>query len=403
MSTKLINIFGFRFRYENTKEINKISFGRCCLYQRVISDKKEQSSVKNIKDNHDDKFRIAVQLKGAMGDQLVGCNYVNALYNKFRSKDILIDIYCRPYIGETFLQEADFVNQFFLESKFSIQDEAYDLYIQLNRFPEILKYNEKKLQKYSVICKYVLLCENFKKQNAVFFTGRSEFDSILNIFTLIQNKKRFNQADIDNFLNIKEKFGFVPKLPESSVLQDYRLQKNKYITLHRGVDTNRSSFSNKQWPLENYNSLIKMLKSNFPKYKIVQLGVNKERCPDMKGTDISLVGKTTLTDIACLLKNSFLHIDGEGGMVHIRHAVQGGKSVVLFGPTSDAFYGYSENINIKENVCAHWCEHIRAKWDEGCIRSGGEALCMQKITPKTVMDKIKKNMRISDDNSNKNL
>lgn len=35
-----------------------------------------------------------------------------------------------------------------------------------------------------------------------------------------------------------------------------------------------------------------------------------------------------------ILKHAKLHIDSEGGLVHLRHAIKGGPSVVLFGPTS---------------------------------------------------------------------
>lgn len=384
---KILNI-PFRIVKENDKE--------CCflwkikIYEKKFIEKnaKNSNQLLKIKQLTANNIRIAIQLKGAIGDQLIGCNYIKALYDKISDKNVSIDIFCRPFISDLFLNNVDFINSVFPEASFNEKDENYDLYVRLDRFPNVLRCNEHKIQKSQLLYKYVLLCQNFKQQNKIYYTGRSEYDSILNIYTLIKGQKRINQMDINSFLNMDEQFKYNIHLPESTIISDYNLQNKKIITIHRGVDANRSSNSNKLWPQEYYDILISLIKEHFPDYTLVQLGINEQRCPAMKNIDLSLVGKTSLADVVNILKYSILHIDGEGGMVHIRHAILGGVSVVIFGPTSKDFYGYSENINISSNACPHWCEHIKEKWDEGCLITNGEPLCMRSIYPKEVFNKI---------------
>ncbi|WAW00359.1 hypothetical protein NB636_02695 [Oxalobacter aliiformigenes] len=130
------------------------------------------------------------------------------------------------------------------------------------------------------------------------------------------------------------------------------------------------------------------LKLSFPDIKIVQLGVSHERCESMQNIDINLIEKTTLPDIAALLKNAWLHIDCEGGLVHLRHALKGGKSVVIFGPTSPSFFGYSENINIRSDLCKYPCEWLTENWQKKCIRKSNKHICMKSINADIVMNKI---------------
>lgn len=85
-----------------------------------------------------------------------------------------------------------------------------------------------------------------------------------------------------------------------------------------------------------------------------------------------------------------LHIDGEGGMVHLRKSLQGGVSVVIFGPTSADFYGYSDNVNISSSACPLTCEWINNKWASYCINKNNNHICMKSIKPNSIFEEIKK-------------
>jgi ADP-heptose:LPS heptosyltransferase len=45
-----------------------------------------------------------------------------------------------------------------------------------------------------------------------------------------------------------------------------------------------------------------------------------------------------------------MHIDDEGGLVHMATAL-GTKCAVLFGPTPVGIFGYEQNINICADTC----------------------------------------------------
>ena len=83
-----------------------------------------------------------------------------------------------------------------------------------------------------------------------------------------------------------------------------------------------------------------------------------------------------------LLKNSIVHIDIEGGLVHIATQL-GTKCVVLFGPTIKEYYGYEQNINIQAGGC-HNCWGLYSDVNR-CARSMEEPECMYSITPELVM------------------
>ncbi|WP_332879971.1 glycosyltransferase family 9 protein [Oxalobacter aliiformigenes] len=201
-------------------------------------------------------------------------------------------------------------------------------------------------------------------------------------------KKRINQPDITSDLNLGEEYLYNGIPINTHILDKYELTKKKFITIHRGIDNDQIKESTKLWPQSHYNDLITKLKLSFPDIKIVQLGVSHERCESMQNIDINLIEKTTLPDIAALLKNAWLHIDCEGGLVHLRHALKGGKSVVIFGPTSPSFFGYSENINIRSDLCKYPCEWLTENWQKKCIRKSNKHICMKSINADIVMNKI---------------
>lgn len=392
MSDKKVKFLGVPIYIKNNEDEYAFKIGKLPLFKvkyiapKQVVDQKNRKEIKCLSQN----VRIGIQLKGGIGDQLVGCNYVNMLSNKLADNNIKIDVFCRKYIKELFLQKQTFINKIYPEQNFDIKDGKYDVYIRLDRFPVVLWYDEKQVQKNVILLKYIKILEDFRKAYPRFFNFGTGFDGMSAIYSIINKKKRIQQCDVDAFLGIEEKISYKIILPESSVLDDYHLKGRTYITVHRGCDTNHTQNSNKLWPLEAYNKLIGMIKEQYPQYLVVQLGVNEVRCPPMQNIDINLVGKTQLTDIPDILKHSLLHIDSEGGFVHIRHAVEGGISVVLFGPTSKEFFGYSENINIRSTICPHWCEHIREKWDEKCILTNGEALCMKSISVEEVYSEVAK-------------
>jgi ADP-heptose:LPS heptosyltransferase len=66
--------------------------------------------------------------------------------------------------------------------------------------------------------------------------------------------------------------------------------------------------------------------------------------------DIDLRGKTSLLQSAAVIKGASLVLAPEGGVVNMARAVKT-KSVVFFGSTPAAFFGFKANVNINPHVC----------------------------------------------------
>ena len=161
--------------------------------------------------------------------------------------------------------------------------------------------------------------------------------------------------------------------------------------MQRGIgkaDNMEGNKSTRVWPVEYYENLVDLIKQNYPSYQIVQIGSSD--CSAINGCDFNLCGKTSFEELLSILNNSSLHIDNEGGMVHLRHFMEQKPSVVLFGPTGEDVYGYDENINLSVRPCPFSCEWLKKDWRNKCIKTNNKAECMQNITPTAVMNKINK-------------
>ena len=165
----------------------------------------------------------------------------------------------------------------------------------------------------------------------------------------------------------------------------------RYITLNYGNGSCKDgSKIAKMWPLERFNSLIQLFKKQYPAISVVQLGTaDAER---IDGADRYIFGES-FELVIHILKNSILHIDIEGGLVHLATQL-GTKCAVLFGPTPEFYYGYEENINIKVGNC-HDCCGVYMDSNR-CARGMEKPECMYSITPEIVMERVKEHLKFND-------
>lgn len=159
----------------------------------------------------------------------------------------------------------------------------------------------------------------------------------------------------------------------------------RYITINYGWGTKelRKSLPAKVWPLHYYTELISKLHSEFPGITLVQLGTSSSAI--INGIDKFVQGES-LETVKFVLMHSSLHIDCEGGLVHLATQL-GTKCAVLFGPTPESYFGYRENINICADVCRPCCY----VYDDFtlCARNQKAPECMLAITPSMVMEAIR--------------
>ncbi|MCX8682638.1 hypothetical protein J3U09_02740 [Gilliamella sp. B2889] len=334
--------------------------------------------------------KIALILSGGIGDILIGFNYACYLREYLNSNNIIIDIFVN---NAGMVKSLDGGTEFNIFPVLEPINDKYLLKIALLRYPQILENNliYSKHSKNKKLLKLIDVYKDFYNKNHRFFDYLPFMDGMTNQFSLINGHKRLQQPDIANLLNISRNFKYTPKIfHEKRILNNLRLKPGKYITINRGVDNQGNVIeSTKLWSIHNYNALVNLIKINYPNYKIVQLGASTDRCQLIDNVDINLVGETSLDALKVLLKHSVLHIDGEGGMVHLRKALNGGVSVVIFGPTSVDFYGYADNINIASKTCPYSCEWLNETWTKTCINSLNNHICMKSIDTNFVFEQVK--------------
>lgn len=333
---------------------------------------------------------IVFSIIGGLGDFVIACNYIYCFYNYISAeKPIQIKIhYNSPLLLKAFCKDLPGV----VETGTRLKSLTGNLQVELSRFPHILAGNVNDLANYSPrLNKLLKSWRKFFVNNRKLFFDQPEFDNMCNNYSELLGDTRINQADIGGLLSIPQEYQAPIPLPkgEDTILKSLGLN-TPFITLNRGQGLCfKESTSNKLWSIKNYNQLIALLKQKYKQYQFVQLGMNREGYNEnFENIDVNLIGKTNLEQLKVILKNSSLHIDCEGGLIHLRHALKGGPSVVLFGPTSPAVYGYKENLNLRSTACSQPCEWITDDWVVRCARRTDKNICMESLTPNLVMESI---------------
>lgn len=326
--------------------------------------------------------RICIQFEGGMGDLLIGLNWLCAFYEQLgRMAEVRIDAaFPNKKLLESFA--PDFVRRKLTRREW--ERYSYDLVLSLMRCPVVVSADEKRLP--PDLLAYVEKLLRFERDNKELLLLTPYKDSLThNVFSSCS--KRWHQPDIVDEFNLREEFVFTPQVKdEAAVLRKFNLLGKKYITVNREVGHERLAESTKLWPLVYYRKLVEKLKKCYPNYEILEVGSGKgERIGNMHR---NLAGKTSLEEIKAVLKNAVLHIDCEGGLVHLRHALKGGPSCVFFGPTSPVVYGYGENLNLRSSACSVCCEFYSKTWQQACIK--GKHVCMESLSPEYVLEQIER-------------
>ena len=193
----------------------------------------------------------------------------------------------------------------------------------------------------------------------------------------------FNYGDA---FSIRDYHVTIPFLEEDK-LKFEQLGLKKYVTVNAG---NGACGDGKQvaksWPTDRFCETISRLKEHHPNLQIVQIGAAGET--PLSNADCCFLGKG-FGLIAWILRHAILHVDIEGGLVHLASQI-GTKCIVLFGPTSMEYNAYENNINIREGSCRN-CYGLYLDSNR-CARHMEEPECMYSITPDMVIQEIEQYM-----------
>lgn len=169
---------------------------------------------------------------------------------------------------------------------------------------------------------------------------------------------------------------------DGGVLARLGLRGRPFVTIHNGFDANfviAGRRATKCYP--HFAEVAAGLRAARPDLLIVQIGTTTSE--PISSVDLNLIGQTSLIEVAALLRATMLHLDNEGGLVHLA-ACYGRRSLVVFGPTPSDYFGYPHNINIDPVHCGG-CWWIDQLWMGRCPRGLPEPECMFTQPPEKIV------------------
>ncbi len=130
----------------------------------------------------------------------------------------------------------------------------------------------------------------------------------------------------------------------------------------------------KKWPKENYAELGDKLISELSS-QVIMVGDNadsiliKDIIISSKNEIMDLSGKTTLCQLASLLKQCNLLITNDSAPLHLAGAVDT-KALAIFGPTDHEVYGPTGNDDrvIRKNLHCSPCGKAQCEFEHECMR-----------------------------------
>lgn len=217
----------------------------------------------------------------------------------------------------------------------------------------------------------------------------------LGLFPTVQNHLHFRRVmylgkncytlyDYTDIFRIKDQKVNIPLRPEYT--SEYQgLELGHYITFNYGngaAGKGNKEIISKQWPKEYFEEFAKLFKEKYPAIKLVQLGDNHTEI--IPFVDEAFLGRD-LELVKYILRGSLIHIDIEGGLMHLATQL-GTKCAVIYGPTQVELFSYPQNINLVSDKCSN-CYLLYPEYYR-CARGLEKPECMWSVSPARVMSAI---------------
>ncbi|MEX3935871.1 methyltransferase domain-containing protein [Paraburkholderia phymatum] len=332
------------------------------------------------------KLAVAIYLSGGIGDVIVSARFVQHLFAAVGHPGI--DVYYHsPDVARFVFNAARFVHGVYPLSALQGARHRYDVVVFVAQF---VRYEIQKRANIERLCPALLKIADEADQRLAQYRGLFDrlplLDGLWGRLSAQQGRNVVANLGFLGNLPIDAATGtFLAPDPARLTLVDTLLngQHRPYVTLHDGFDNLHGSQpgqATKCWPVEYWARLVERLKANAPGVGVVQIGGCKSR--HIPGVDVDLVQRTDLHEAAWVLKHALLHIDTDSGLVHMASALRT-QSVVLFGPTLAAYYGYPGNINLDAGSCGG-CWWSTPDWLSRCPRGLAQPACMAALAPELV-------------------
>lgn len=333
--------------------------------------------------NSDTELSLAIQIGSGLGDAVVFLAFLQAFRRLIPDAHFYIFTPNSKLIKELFYNQE---NVIVVDYKYVDNDVGgYDAVLKVMFEPRIIVWNKtnivnKSIELWNIGQKLI----KYQSQVNSIILDAYENHAIAYLRARTDGGNRYSLLSAGGIINLSDCVT-IYKNPDYITQFDALELGDFYITINCSADRKFSDgkTQTKQWPIEYYNELICRMKQDYPNLLIVQIGDGETIKLD--GVDRYILGQS-LEIAKYVLEKSRLHIDIEGGLVHLATQL-GTKCIVLFGPTPIDFYGYKQNINIRGNVCGE-CSGAVKDWQSRCYKYE-KAECMYSIKPQTVLDRIK--------------
>lgn len=320
-----------------------------------------------------------------IGDIVLSTPFIREL--KKANKDCKIDYLTTP-VGKMILENNPNIDDIIIYDKKN-RDKGIRKLLKLGKYLKQKRYDEAYIPHRYLRSSFLAFLAGIKNrigyknsQGKIFLTKKikytktdHEVDRILNLI----GKKNITNKRIELFPGEKEE-----KYTEN-IWEKYKLYDKKVVAVAPG-----SKWKTKMWPISYFNKVIEMLDKQ--SYKILLLGGKDEEELEIKETKntINLIGKTSLLELAALIKKSDILISNDSAPIHIASAFDT-FVIAIFGATTKdlGFYPWSKQslvIENKELECRPCGLHGSNKCPLGHFK------CMLDILPEKVYEEIIKNM-----------
>lgn len=220
-----------------------------------------------------------------------------------------------------------------------------------------------------------------------FIDQLSKSELLKDYFENNSHKIDFQNFDLDN----KDEQNSVPFLKVEADDKKSAAKKLEAINLETDfiVLNSGGSWKTKRWPEKYFAEIADLLAAKGKKILFVGGPSDKKRAARIfkeiknKETVYNLTGKTSLLELAAILKKAELMISGDTGPVHIAAAV-GTDTMTIFGPSDEKLYaprGRAKNILIK-NVDLN----CRPCGEHECPLKHFK--CMRELKPKMLVQRL---------------
>lgn len=338
-------------------------------------------------------LRVFVLLGGGgLGDALLFSPFIRALKQRLEPCEITL-AYAKPVVEAVYAGNSD-VACAIAAPWDALQRAAEGL--------RLLGIYDLVVDIYCFLPRY-LVCENSRIDvdvHGAWLAGNTHLGDMLDRFSTNLGISVLDQLFNTHFFNILRIASGLPLSAESSLVfspdpkaanaaKDMGLPQ-RYITLRDGcnpgdlefVKSRGKSRSTKQIAPEKWEELRKTIgQSSVP---VVQVGDVTD--PRIEWVDYDLRGKTTLSELCFIMKSSMVHVDTEGGLVHLARASHA-PAIVFYGTTSAAFFGYPGNVNLASELCGR-CWYTDPNWLASCPRGTEGPECTSSIDLAPVVSRL---------------